>query len=277
MQAWIGSLVVKSQRQDRDRATHARAPLATAWSMLQRTHRSAQTALRASKRVAQPSRLPSRTAPPVHTRCTLPATRASFLSMQPAAEPQAAAPEAAPDAKARFAAAMPKTEIGATDLLAKHPEYDGRGCIVAIFDTGVDPGAAGLATTPDGRPKIVDLVDGTGSGDVDMSAEVKADEAGVLKGLYGKELRASQSWRNPSGCWRVGAKALFELYPGGCKKRIQEKRKARSQLPREPGRVCGLCVLSLPEWTATRPFAAGTLAREAARSARGGGRRARRV
>ena len=49
---------------------------------------------------------------------------------------------------------LPKRETQAMDFLAAHAGCDGRGVVVGILDTGVDPGAVGLQTTSDGRPKV---------------------------------------------------------------------------------------------------------------------------
>ena len=35
-------------------------------------------------------------------------------------------------------ALQPRIETGATSFLAKYPEYDGRGTVIAIFDSGED-------------------------------------------------------------------------------------------------------------------------------------------
>ena len=40
---------------------------------------------------------------------------------------------------------MPKDETGSLDFISSsNGKWDGKGVVVAIFDTGVDPGAAGL-------------------------------------------------------------------------------------------------------------------------------------
>jgi len=39
---------------------------------------------------------------------------------------------------------VPKRETGVDRFLAKHNEHNGSGVVIAIFDTGIDPSAAGL-------------------------------------------------------------------------------------------------------------------------------------
>ncbi|GJN40688.1 hypothetical protein PR202_gb29949 [Eleusine coracana subsp. coracana] len=140
---------------------------------------------------------------------------------------------------------MPKKEIGVDRFLSAHPEYDGRGALIAIFgfrglslvypdkecghlgNSGVDPAAAGLQTTSDGKPKILDVIDCTGSGDVDTSKVVKADADGAIVGASGTRLVVNSSWKNPSQEWHVGCKLVYELFTDTLTSRLKKERKKK--------------------------------------------------
>lgn len=116
--------------------------------------------------------------------------------------------------------------------MRKHPEYDGRNVVVAVLDTGVDPAAEGLQTTPDGRPKIIDVVDVTGSGDVDTSTVIEADAGSEIKGLSGRTLRLNASWSNPSRKYHLGLKRIYDLFPNNVVKRVSGATAPLLRVPR---------------------------------------------
>jgi tripeptidyl-peptidase II len=62
---------------------------------------------------------------------------------------------------------------GVEGFLSKHPEFDGRGTLIFILDTGVDMGIEGLIKTSEGKTKVIDVRDFSGEGNLTMyKAEV---------------------------------------------------------------------------------------------------------
>ena len=61
---------------------------------------------------------------------------------------------------------LPLASTGADRFRRAHPAGDGRGVLIAILDTGIDPSVPGLATTIAGDPKLIELRDFSGEGRV---------------------------------------------------------------------------------------------------------------
>lgn len=137
-----------------------------------------------------------------------------------------------PDTPDEFLSVMPKRETQALEFLKKHPNYDGRNVVVAVLDTGVDPTADGLRLTPSGETKVIDIIDATGAGDVDMSTVVKVDNNSI-EGIRGNKLRINPKWKNPTSEFHVGIKLGYEVFPGPAisayKNDQKEKRESKTR------------------------------------------------
>ena len=91
-----------------------------------------------------------------------------------------------------------------------YPTYDGRGVLIGILDSGIDPGIPGLSTTSTGERKILDLRDFSGEGEVKLE---KAAPSGDTVVIAGKRLGGFSRVRttNAAGPWYVGTIAELPL------------------------------------------------------------------
>jgi subtilisin family serine protease len=88
------------------------------------------------------------------------------------------------------------TDIRAEDFVRAHPEWDGRGVLIAICDSGVDLDLPGLRTTSDGKPKILDARVFCDEGKIELAqAEAVSDSRGT-------------AWKAKEGKWLYGVSRL---------------------------------------------------------------------
>ena len=96
---------------------------------------------------------------------------------------------------------MPTNEIGSTDFVKAHPEWDGRGVTIGVLDSGVDLDHPALQTTSTGGRKIVDWVTAT-----DPLVEGDLTWRPMRTSVTGPRFNAlGQAWTTPAGTFTINA------------------------------------------------------------------------
>lgn len=127
---------------------------------------------------------PAAQAPPLAVPQSAPAA-----APDPVPVPDAATQPIMPPADALRAGWMPLAATGADGFRKAHAEWDGRGVLIAILDSGIDAGVAGLTTTTTGQPKLLDLRDFSGEGRIALA---RAERRGDSVLVAGRILRAPE-------------------------------------------------------------------------------------
>ena len=119
------------------------------------------------------------------------------------AQPSDTARRVAPPQVAYARGWMALGSTGADRFVTAHPTYDGRGVLIGILDTGIDPGIPGLSTTSTGSPKILDLRDFSAEGAVPLTRVAPSGDSVAVAG------------RRLGGFGRVASLSTAGPYYGG--------------------------------------------------------------
>ena len=173
----------------------------------------------------------------------------------PDAEPEPARERPSPVFPPRVAydaGYLPLAATGVDQFRLRHPTYDGRGVLIGILDSGLDPGVDGLRRTSGGTPKVLDVRDFAGEGAGGAQAGDSRDSDGTVRVDDRTLMGAGRIARvTGSTLWYSGA--LRELSIGEPVRRRperqqhQHRRVSRSSSSR---RSTAGWRLSIPTWTA---------------------------
>jgi subtilisin family serine protease len=133
------------------------------------------------------------TAPPIptpETNGTMPKSTPPDVTATRGNEPE---PAVAPPI-AYMLGLMPLRSTGVDVFRTAHPTYDGRGVLIAILDSGIDPNVPGLITTSTGAPKVIELRDFSGEGRVALTAFPAPDESALKGAARIARLTTSTTW-----------------------------------------------------------------------------------
>src|SRR5256885_2984546 len=89
---------------------------------------------------------------------------------------------------------MPLKSTGVDIFRALHPTYDGRGVLIAILDSGIDPNVPGLIVTSTGAPKIIELRDFSAEGRVALTPFAAPTESTMRGAARIARLTTSTTW-----------------------------------------------------------------------------------